>query len=165
MKNSFEIRLICFPFQTKLMKDLIYKKLFRRDRRKCQYDNNSLIRNFNLTVENKNFDVFMNFFDLQQSIKNPNCSGLKIQYAFTLFQHITKKISQKLQTFEGLNFPITSFTAIALSQLMKGYTDTKLHHAYRYFHMESFIQAVLDANVECNNIFCIRMFSPLSKIL
>ena len=48
---------------------------------------------------------------------------------------------------------------------MKGYTDTKLHHVYRYFHMESFIQAVLDANVERNNIFCIRMFSPLSKIL
>ena len=64
------------------MKDLIYKKLFRWDRRKCQYDN-SLIRNFNLTVENKNFNVFMNSFDLQQSIKNPNCSGLKIQYAFT----------------------------------------------------------------------------------
>ena len=34
---------------------------------------------------------------------------------------------------------------------MKGHTNTKLHHAYRYFHIQ--IIAVLHANVERNDIF------------
>ena len=62
IRNTIDI---CLPFQTKLDEGLIYKKLSRWDRSKCQYENDSLIRNFNLNVENKNFEVFMNSFNLE----------------------------------------------------------------------------------------------------
>ena len=35
------------------------------------YDNFILLRDFNLTVENKNFNSFMNFFNLENLIKTP----------------------------------------------------------------------------------------------
>ena len=35
----------------------------------CQYENIMLIMDFNLSVENKNLEVFMNIFDLECLIK------------------------------------------------------------------------------------------------
>ena len=37
----------------------------------CDYENVMLIEDFNLTVENKNLEVFMNTFDLECLIKKP----------------------------------------------------------------------------------------------
>ena len=39
----------------------------------CEYENVVLIGDFNLTVENKNLEVFMNAFDLECLIKKPTC--------------------------------------------------------------------------------------------
>ena len=39
----------------------------------CQFDNITLMRNFNLTVENKNLEVFMSTFDMECFIKKPTC--------------------------------------------------------------------------------------------
>lgn len=44
---------------------------------------------------------------------------------------------------------------------MKGHTNTKLHHAYRYFHIQ--IIAVLHANVERNEIFARAYLGPCQK--
>ena len=39
----------------------------------CEYENVTLIGDFNITVENKNLEVFMNTFDLECLIKKPTC--------------------------------------------------------------------------------------------
>ena len=39
----------------------------------CEYENIMLIGDFNLTVENKNLEVFMNTCDLECLIKKPTC--------------------------------------------------------------------------------------------
>ena len=39
----------------------------------CQFDNITLMRNFNLTVENKNLEVFMSTLDMECFIKKPTC--------------------------------------------------------------------------------------------
>ena len=39
----------------------------------CEYENVMLIEDFNLTVENKILEVFMNAFDLECLIKKPAC--------------------------------------------------------------------------------------------
>ena len=39
----------------------------------CEYENVMLIGDFNLTIENKNLEVFMNTFDLKCLIKKPTC--------------------------------------------------------------------------------------------
>ena len=39
----------------------------------CEYKNVLLIGDFNLTVENKNLEVFMNTLDLECLIKEPTC--------------------------------------------------------------------------------------------
>ena len=39
----------------------------------CQFDNIMLMGNFNLTVENKNLEVFKSTFDMECFIKKPTC--------------------------------------------------------------------------------------------
>ena len=39
----------------------------------CEYENVMLIGDFNLAVENKDLEVFMNAFDLESLIKTPTC--------------------------------------------------------------------------------------------
>ena len=42
----------------------------------CEYENVLLIEDINLTVENKNLEVFMNTFDLECLIKKPTCNNV-----------------------------------------------------------------------------------------
>ena len=49
----------------------------------CEYENVMLIGDFNLTVENKNLEVFMNAFDLECLIKNLLTFNLPVQVALT----------------------------------------------------------------------------------
>ena len=39
----------------------------------CQFDNIILMGDFNLTVENKNLEVFMSTFDIECLIRKPTC--------------------------------------------------------------------------------------------
>ena len=39
----------------------------------CKYDNIMFVRDFGLTLENKNLEVFMSTLDLECMIKKPTC--------------------------------------------------------------------------------------------
>ena len=43
------------------------------NRLNCQYENFMLIGDFNMTIKNKNFEVFINSFALECLIKKPMC--------------------------------------------------------------------------------------------
>ena len=45
--------------------------LLSLNKQTSKYDNIMLMRDFNLTVENKNLEVFMSTFDLECTIKKP----------------------------------------------------------------------------------------------
>ena len=55
-------------------KKITFLKFFQRSFSKlCQYDNIMLIRDFNLTVNNKNLELFTNIFNLESLIRKPTC--------------------------------------------------------------------------------------------
>ena len=94
----------------------------------CQYENIMLIMDFNLSVENKNLEVFMNIFDLECLIKKPTCFQYNSPSCIDLILTNKKeffKISNVLQVGNS-DHHILIVTSLR-NQLVKGNAKAKLY--------------------------------------
>ena len=105
----------------------------------CEYENVALIGDFNLTVENKNLEVFMNAFDLECLIKKPTC------FQSTSLSCIDLVLTNKKEFFKNSNFIEVgtsdhhSLIVTALRrQLVKCNAKTKLYRDYNSFDIKLF---------------------------
>ena len=95
----------------------------------CEYENAKLIRDFNLAVENKNLEGFMNTFYLKcfikkltcfQSTTTPNCIDLILKNKKEFFKN-----PNLLQV--GIFYHHCLIVTALKSQLVKGDAKTKLY--------------------------------------
>ena len=105
----------------------------------CKYENVMLIGNFNLTVENKNLEVFLNTFDLECLIKKHAC------FQSTSPNFIDLILTNKKELFRNFNilkFGISDHHSLILtvigSQLVKGNAKTELCCDYNSFDVKLF---------------------------
>ena len=71
----------------------------------CQFDNITLMVDFNLTIENENLDVFMSAFDMDCLIKKPTCfQSVKPNFIDLILTN--KKESFKNQMLKRLEYLI-----------------------------------------------------------
>ena len=103
-----------------------------------------LIGDFNMTIENKNLEVFMNSFGLECLIKKPTCFQSKNPSCIDLILTSKKVLFKNSNVLEvGISdhhsFIITALT----SQLVKGNAEIKLYRDYSEFNMDNF-KAELD---------------------
>ena len=111
----------------------------------CQFDNFILMGNFNLTVEDKNLEVFMNTFDMECLINKPTC------FQSTKPNCIDLILTNKKEVFINSNHHSFIVTALK-SQLIKGNGKMKLYRDYSSFEMEMF-KTDLDLNLKCKTGF------------
>ena len=98
-----------------------------------------LIRNFNLTVNNKNLGVFMNTFYLDSLINkptrfqsaNPTCIDLILTNKKSLFKN-----SNVLEV--GISNHHSFITTALRTQLIKGNTKMKMYRDYKTFNIDFF---------------------------
>ena len=103
-----------------------------------------LIGNFNMTIEKKSLDVFMNWFDLECLIKKPTCFQSKNPICNDLILTNKKGLFKNSNVLEvGISdYHCLIITALR-SQLVKGNAKTKLYRDYSEFNMDNF-KAELD---------------------
>ena len=110
----------------------------------CKYENLILIGDFNMTVENKNLETFMNAFGLECLIKKPTCFQSKNPTCIDLILTNKKELFKNSNVFEVGISDHHSFIITALkSQFVKGNAKTKLYRDYSSFNMDNF-KAELD---------------------
>ena len=103
-----------------------------------------LIGDFNMTIENKNLEFFMNSFGLESLIKKPTCFQSKNPSCIDLI--LTNK-NYLLKNSNVLEVGISDHHGLIItalkSQLVKGNAKRKLYRDYSEFNMNSF-RAELD---------------------
>ena len=110
----------------------------------CQYENFMLIGNFNMTIENKNLDVFINSFGLECFIKKPRCFHSKNLSCVDLILTNKKYLFNNSNLLKVRISDHHGWTITALKiQLVKGNAKTKLYRDYSEFNMDNF-KAELD---------------------
>ena len=111
----------------------------------CQYDETMLIRDFNLTIDNKSLEHFTSTFDLEcfQS-SNPTCIDLILTNKKEFFKN-TDVIEVGISDHHSL-----IVTALK-SLLLKGNAKTKLYRDYNSFNIDHFKED-LDNNLKNNSI-------------
>ena len=110
----------------------------------CQYENFMLIGNFNMTIENKNLDVFINSFGLECFIKKPRCFHSKNLSCVDLILTNKKDLFNNSNLLKVRISDHHGWTITALKiQLVKGNAKTKLYRDYSEFNMDNF-KAELD---------------------
>ena len=125
-------------------------------------DNISLLTNklpgdFNMTIENKNLEAFMNSFGLECLIKKLTCFQSKnpsyIDLILTNKNDLFKNSVLDFGISDHLSFIITALK----SQLVKGSTKTKLYRDHSEFNVANF-KAELADKLESIEIFKIFSF-------
>ena len=117
----------------------------------CEYENVMLIGDFNLTVENKNLEVFMNAFDLECLIKKPTCFQSTSQSCIDLLLTNKKEFFKNSNVSEvGISDHHSLIMTALRSQLVKGNAKTKLYRDYNTFDIKLFTED-LDKNLKSNN--------------
>ena len=117
----------------------------------CEYENVMLIGDFNLTVENKNLEVFMNAFDLECLIKKPTCFQSTSPSCIDLILTNKKEFFKNSNVFEvGISDHHSLIVTALRSQLVKGNAKTKLYRDYNSFDIKLFKED-LDKNLKSNN--------------
>ena len=71
------------------------------DKLTCQFDNFTLMADFNLTVEDKNLEVFMSTFDMECLINKPTGFQSAKPNCIDLILRNKKRTFQKLKCFRG----------------------------------------------------------------
>ena len=103
-----------------------------------------LFCDFNMTIENKNLEVFMNSFGLECLIKKPTCFQSKNPKCIDL---ILANIKDLFKNSNGSEVGISDHHSLIItalkSQLVKGNAKTKLYPDYSEFNMDNF-KAELD---------------------
>ena len=103
-----------------------------------------LTGDFNMTIENKNLEVFMNSFGLECLIKKPTCFQSKNPNCIDL---ILANIKDLFKNSNGSEVGISDHHSLIItalkSQLVKGNAKTKLYPDYSEFNMDNF-KAELD---------------------
>ena len=103
-----------------------------------------LIGNFNMTIENKNLEVFMDSFGLECLIKKPTCFQSKNPSCIELI--LTNKadlFKNSIVLEAGISDYHSLFITALKRQLVKGNAKTKLYRDYSEFNMDNF-KAELD---------------------
>ena len=103
-----------------------------------------LVNDFNMTIENKNLEVFINWFGLECLIKKPMCFQSKNPNHIDLILTNKKYLFKNSNVLEAKISNHHSFIITGLkSQLVKGNEKTKLRRDYSEFNMDNF-KAELD---------------------
>ena len=109
-----------------------------------QYKNFMLTGDFNMTIENKNLEVFMNSFGLECLIKRPTCFQSKNPNCIDLILANKKDLFKNSNGSEvGISDHHSLIITALKSQLVKGNAKTKLYPDYSEFNMDNF-KAELD---------------------
>ena len=118
----------------------------------CQYDKTMLIRDFNLTINNKSLENVMNTFDLECLIKKPTCFQCSNPTCIDLILTKKKEFFKNTDVIEVGIFDHHSLIVTAWkSVLLKGNAKTKLYRDYSSFNIDHFTED-LDNNLKNNNI-------------
>ena len=118
----------------------------------CQYDKTMLIRDFNLTINNKSLENVMNTFDLECLIKKPTCFQCSNPTCIDLILTKKKEFFKNTDVIEVGIFDHHSLIVTASkSVLLKGNAKTKLYRDYSSFNIDQFKED-LDNNLKNNNI-------------
>ena len=118
----------------------------------CKCENVTLIRDFNLTVENKNLKVFMNTFELECLIKKPTCFPSTSPSCIDLILTNKKEFFQNSNVLEvGISDPHSLIVTALRNQLVKHNAKTKLYRDYNSFDVKLFITII-------------QLISPIFKI-
>ena len=103
-----------------------------------------LIGDFNMTIENKNLEFFMNSFGLESLIKKPTCSQSKNPSCIDLILTNEKDLLKNSNVLEvGISDHHGLIITALKSQLVKGNAKRKLYRDYSEFNMDNF-KAELD---------------------
>ena len=117
----------------------------------CEYENVMLVRDFNLTVESKNLEVFMNTSDLECLIIKPNCFQSTSPSCTDLILKNKKEFFKNSNILEvGISDHHSLIVTALRSQLVKGNAKTKLYRDYNSFDVKLFKED-LDKNLKSNN--------------
>ena len=104
----------------------------------CEYKNVLLIGDFNLTVENKNLEVFMNTLDLECLIKEPTCFQSTSPSCIDLILTNKKGFFKNSVLEVGISdHHILIVTALG-SQLVKSNVKTKIYRDYNSLNVNLF---------------------------
>ena len=116
----------------------------------CEYENVILIEDFNLTVESKNLEVFMNTFDLECLIKKLTCFQSTSPSCIDLILTNKKEFFKNSKVLEVGTSDHHSLIVTALrSQLVKGNAKTMLDRDYNSFDIKLFKED-LNMNLKSN---------------
>ena len=97
------------------------------------------VNDFNMTIENKNLEVFINWFGLECLIKKPTCFQSKNPNYIDLILTNKKYLFKNSNVLEAEISNHQSFIITGLkSQLVKGNEKTKLCRDYSEFDMDNF---------------------------
>ena len=103
-----------------------------------------LIGDFNMTIENKNLEFFMNSFGLESLIKKPTCFQSKNPSCIDLILTNEKDLLKNSNVLEvGISDHHGLIITALKSQLVKGNAKRKLYRDYSEFNMDNF-KAELD---------------------
>ena len=116
-----------------------------------EYENFMLIGDLNFTVEKKNFEVFMNTFDLECLTKKPACFQSTSPSCIDLILTNKKEFFKNSDVLEvGISDHHSLIVTALRSQLVKGNAKTKLYRDYNSFDLKLFKED-LDKNLKSNN--------------
>ena len=116
----------------------------------CEYGHVMLVGDFNLTVENKNLQVFMTTFDLHL-IKKPTCFQSTSPSCIDLILTNIKELFKNSDVLEvGISDHHSLIGTALRSQLVKGKTKTKLYRDFLSFDIKLFKEN-LDKNLKSND--------------
>ena len=103
------------------------------------YENILLIGDFNITINNKNLNTFMNVFDLESLITSPTCFQSINPTCIDLILTNKKNLFMKSQTLEvGISDHHKLVLTILKSQFVKGNPKTNVYRNYKDFNTDSF---------------------------
>ena len=114
----------------------------------CQYYKTMLIQYFNLTVDNKSPETFMNAFDLECLTKKPTCFQSSIQTCRDLILTNKKYFFKNTDVIEVANSDQYSLLATALKGLLlKANVKTQLYQDFNSFNTNH-LKEDLDNNLK-----------------
>ena len=109
------------------------------------YENVILLRDFTMTPEDKNLQLFANSFNLEHPIKKPTCfkgSPSCIELIITNRKAYLKKQQQQQKKTCVLEIGMLDFHKLtggsSKSQILKARPERKLHRDYKVLHENSF---------------------------
>ena len=102
--------------------------------RTCQFDNFILMGDFNLTVEDKNIEVFTRTFDMECLINKPKCFQSAKPNCIGLILTNKKELFKNSKVLEvGISHYHSFIVTTLKSQLIKGNAKMKLYRDYSSF--------------------------------